>query len=51
MKSVRMPQWLRSVFPFPGAPYPTTDFPARFAAMRNSSSRLLISRTRSPNLA
>ena len=30
-----MPQWLSSVFPLPGAPYPATDWPCSAASSRN----------------
>ena len=37
-----MPQWLSSVFPLPGAPYPATERPCSAAVSRKPSRSLLI---------
>ena len=36
--SPRMPQKFKSVFPLPGAPWPTTDFPRFLASIRKLNS-------------
>ena len=46
-----MPQWLSSVLPLPGAPYPATDRPSLAAAIRKSSRSLLILNTSPANPA